>query len=60
MIRLRDRLRRVRNAVREWCSDDSSEYEMVGGKCNSERKPTTRKAKTAQGSNGREAQRTTR
>ena len=30
MIRLRDRLRRVRNVVRERCSDDSSKYEMAG------------------------------
>jgi hypothetical protein len=37
----------VRNAVREWCSDDSPEYELMGDKRNSERKPTTRTAKTA-------------
>ena len=45
--RLWDKTRRVRNAVKGLYGDDSSEYEMVGGKRISERKPPVRKPKTA-------------
>ena len=40
-----DKVKRVRNAVKGLYGDDSSEYEMVGGKRLSERKSPTRKAK---------------
>ena len=43
--RLWDKTKRVRNAVKGLYGDDSSEYEMVGGKRLSERKPPTRKPK---------------
>ena len=45
--RLWDKTKRVRNAVKGLYGDDSSEYEMVGGKRISERKPPVRKPKTA-------------
>ena len=41
-----DKTKRVRNAVKGLYGDDSSEYEMVGGKRLSERKPPARKTKT--------------
>jgi hypothetical protein len=44
--RLWDKTKRVRSAVKGLYGDDSSEYEMVGGKRRSEHKPRTRKPKT--------------
>jgi len=41
-----DKVKRVRNGVKANYGDDSSQYEMVGGTRLSERKPSTRKAKT--------------
>ncbi len=40
-----DRLKRVRNGVKAFYGDDSSEYEMVGGTRTSERKSPVRRAK---------------
>ncbi len=45
--RLWAKTKRVRSAVKGLYGDDSSEYEMVGGKRLSEHKPRTRKPKTA-------------
>jgi hypothetical protein len=45
--RLWDKVKRVRSAIKGLYGDDSSEYKMVGGTRASERKPRTRKAKTA-------------
>jgi hypothetical protein len=42
-----DKVKRVRNAVKGLYGDDSSEYEMVGGKRLSERKPRSKKASGA-------------
>jgi hypothetical protein len=39
-----DRVKRVRNAIKGIYGDDSSQYEIVGGKRLSERKRPTRKA----------------
>ncbi|MBM4345190.1 MAG: hypothetical protein FJ100_17610 [Deltaproteobacteria bacterium] len=42
---LRDVIKRLRNAVKGEYGDDSTEYESVGGKRLSERKPPVRKPK---------------
>ncbi len=42
---LRDAIKRLRNAVKGEYGDDSTEYESVGGKRLSERKPPVRKPK---------------
>jgi hypothetical protein len=39
-----DKVKRVRNSVKGTFGDDSSQYEMVGGKRLSDRKPSRRKA----------------
>ena len=44
-VRLWDKVKRVRSAIKGLYGDDSSEYEMVGGKRASEHKPRGRKAK---------------
>ncbi len=45
--RLWDKTKRVRSAIKGLYGDDSSEYEMVGGKRLSDRKPPVRKSKTS-------------
>lgn len=42
-----DKVKRVRNGVKANYGDDSSEYEMIGGTCTSERNAPTHKSKTA-------------
>jgi len=45
-LELWDKVKRVRSAIKGLYGDDSSEYEMVGGKRASERKPRASKPKT--------------
>jgi hypothetical protein len=47
-MELWDNVKRVRNGVKAHYGDDSSQYEMVGGKRVSDRKPPTRKAKVTE------------
>lgn len=45
-IRVWDKVKRVRSAIKGLYGDDSSEYEMVGGTRASDRKPRTKKNAT--------------